>query len=241
MERNLSVLGVLLCGIPVACGYEGLQRPKGVAEMQVPLPPGTPPEAPQQAAAADHAHRESLALYARARRLDAEGKCSEAEEVYGQYAASVRRFDPASATMAIAYASLCRPHAFVDPRTTEADSALMAHDYTRVLAITEAPAAQPAAAWLDLDRAAASVALGRTDEAVEVYRRADRFFTAVADGSGRSQALWGQAHALDQAGRCDEAKQAYAEYARFVRPADPRAADMALTYSADCRTVVLMR
>jgi tetratricopeptide (TPR) repeat protein len=49
------------------------------------------------------------------------------------------------------------------------------------------------------------------------------------------RALYGRAHALDVAGKCDEAKAAYERYARAVRATDTASADLALRYAGMCR------
>lgn len=209
----------------------------GATEMQVPEPSHVPAELRNEAELQER-DRKARALYGRARTLEMAGRCPEARRAYWEYAALVRTSDPAGAEMALRYAGLCRAHAQVDPRNTAAVDALFAHDYAKVLALTERPAEPQTAAWLDLDRASAFVALQRTDEAVFTYRRAAQRFAEVGDAAGRDQALWGAAHALDVAGRCSEAKRAYDEYARFVRPIDPFAAQMAATYAGRCRPVV---
>jgi len=129
----------------------------------------------------------------------------------------------------------------IDPRTTEAANALGARDYDRVIALTEAPSTAPTGAWLDYERAAAFSGLRRTDEAVEVFKRAELRFRDAGDDAGHSVAIWGRARALYQAGRCAEARSAYEEYAAFVRQADPGAAEMALATSDTCRGRVILR
>jgi len=239
MKAASSLLLCVLCVVSAAC-YEGLQRPLGVAEMQVPEPSRTPSDWRREAVVGER-NRESLALYGRARNLDLAGRCPEAQEAYRDYASLVRPYDEGSADMAIAYARLCWSHAKIDPRIDQAADALSAHDYAKVLAITGGAAEGLDAAWLDLDRASAFVALRRTDDAVAAYRRAAVRFAQAADPPGRFQALWGEAHALDEAGRCSEATRAYEQYARFVRPSDPSAADRALAYAGACRPLVELR
>lgn len=52
----------------------------------------------------------------------------------------------------------------------------------------------------------------------------------------RALALYGRAHTLDAAGRCDEAKVAYEQYASAVRGSDPASAEMARSYEHTCWT-----
>jgi len=128
----------------------------------------------------------------------------------------------------------------VDPRTTSAVEALVARDYTRVLALTEPASTAPTAAWLDYDRGSALAALARTDDAVEAFLRAELRFGDAEDPLGRSVAIWGRARALAEAGRCADARPAFEQYAAFVRAGDPRAAEMAVAYARSCRPVVAL-
>jgi tetratricopeptide (TPR) repeat protein len=133
------------------------------------------------------------------------------------------------------------PAPIVDRRTSDAVEALCARDYQRVLALSESPSSAPTAAWLDYDRAAAFTGLARTDEAVETFRRAELRFGEENDLLGTSVAIWGRARALDEAGRCDEARRAYAQYEALERMRDPRAAEMAAAYSGACKPITILR
>ncbi len=141
-----------------------------------------------------------------------------------------------------------------DPRATEASRALGAGDYLRVLALTEEPWNAPAGAWLDYYRGSALVGLGRTDEAVETFERAELRFEAASEADERSTVLgaqarelhlsgdahgrlvttWGRARAFSLAGRCPEARAAFEHYAALARPSDPDGAEMAARYAAAC-------
>jgi hypothetical protein len=105
--------------------------------------------------------------------------------------------------------------------------------------LSESPSNGPIGACLDYDRAAALAAVGRTDEAVEVFKRAGLRFKEAGDDAGRSAAMWGRAHALDEAGRCSDARRAHQEFEAFARLTDPRAAEMAAAYSGTCRPLVV--
>jgi len=98
----------------------------------------------------------------------------------------------------------------------------------------QALAADPRNPWAYYNRAAALSRLGQIDEALQSFRAAEQMFSP-ADRWARSLALYGRAHALDEAGRCPEARIAYAEYAGFVQKDDPRAADMARRYASTCK------
>jgi hypothetical protein len=157
--------------------------------------------------------------------------------------------------------SIETPDAESSARMTASAEALDARDYVRVLALTESPSSAPTGAWLDYDRAAALTGLGRTDEAAEVFKKAELRFAEAGDEArrspaigarardlyvagdqmGRSVAIWGRARALSEAGRCAEARSAYQEYEAFVRQGDPRAAEMAVACSRACRPVAVLR
>jgi hypothetical protein len=127
----------------------------------------------------------------------------------------------------------------IDPRMTEVANALGARDYAHVLALTETPSFSPSGAWLDYDRAAALAGLGRTDEAVEAFRTAEKRFHERSDDAGRAVAIWGRARALSLAGRCAEAREAYGEYEAYVQLSDPKGAEMAAAYAGDCRPILV--
>jgi hypothetical protein len=87
--------------------------------------------------------------------------------------------------------------------------------------------------WMDYYRAVALADLHRTNDAVEGFKKAElQFDHGVRE---RSISIYGRARALNDAYRCKEAAGAYQDYADFVRPTDPRSADMALRIAADCK------
>jgi tetratricopeptide (TPR) repeat protein len=93
--------------------------------------------------------------------------------------------------------------------------------------------AAPDNAWARYDRAVALHHLLQTDRAVAAYREAEAHF---GDSLwGKSLAIYGRARALDDAGRCNEAKMAYGEFASLVQSSDAKAADMARSYASLCR------
>ncbi len=124
-----------------------------------------------------------------------------------------------------------------DPRTTQTVEALAAHDYAKVLELTES-SSDPR---LDCDRGSALTGLARTDEAVEVFKRAELRFHGLGDDAGRARAMWGAAYALDEAGRCDQARAAYGKYQDFVRLNDPHGAELAAANAGNCRLRVIIR
>jgi tetratricopeptide (TPR) repeat protein len=94
--------------------------------------------------------------------------------------------------------------------------------------------ADPRNPWPYYDKGMALAALGEVDGAIAALYAAEQHFSP-ADRWGKSVAIYGRAHALSQAGRCMEAVQAYADYAKFVERDDPQSAAMARTYAVDCR------
>jgi tetratricopeptide (TPR) repeat protein len=119
--------------------------------------------------------------------------------------------------------------------TSEAASAEMAGDPRAALAFADrAIQADPRDPWGHYDRGMALARLGQTDQALKAFADAEQHFGS-GDVWGRSVAIYGRAHALDLARRCDEARQEYLRYAAFVRERDPSSADLATRYAADCK------
>ncbi|MBX3204465.1 MAG: tetratricopeptide repeat protein [Labilithrix sp.] len=180
----------------------------------------------------------SLAIYGRARALDDVGRCDEAKTAYEQFAALVRSHDAPAADMALRYASQCRatqePPSPEGPLVTDMARALRSGNYSLVLELKDKlpPAAAPNP-WVDYNVGAAFAALGKTDEAIAAYERAERQF-GDRDRWGRSVAIWGRARALDIAGRCAEAAQAVEDYARVVGGSDPHSVRTATSYASSC-------
>jgi tetratricopeptide (TPR) repeat protein len=94
--------------------------------------------------------------------------------------------------------------------------------------------ADPRDPWPHYDKAMALARLGNVDDAMKSFAAAEERFN-VADIWGRSIAIYGGAHALATAGRCEEAKREYLRYAAFINERDPHSADMAVRYAATCR------
>jgi tetratricopeptide (TPR) repeat protein len=78
---------------------------------------------------------------------------------------------------------------------------------------------------------------GRIDVALATYREAEQLFEKSGDRHGHAVAIYGRAHALDEVGRCDEAGEAYRDYAHFVEPNDKRASTLALGYAHECQPI----
>ncbi len=119
--------------------------------------------------------------------------------------------------------------------STQAIRALIGGDYEQALTIADVGViTDPGAPWPHYERAVALVHLGASAEADAEFLAAQARFPAE-DRWGRSVAIYGRAHALAEAGRCEQADRVFEEYAAFVRKDDPEAAAMALSYESDCR------
>jgi tetratricopeptide (TPR) repeat protein len=95
-----------------------------------------------------------------------------------------------------------------------------------------AAARTPRSGWPLYERGAALSAMGRTDEAVEAFGGAEHRF---GDWSNKSLAIYGRARALDDAGRCSDARAAYEQYAALVRDHDAARADAAMDVAKQCQ------
>lgn len=87
-----------------------------------------------------------------------------------------------------------------------------------------ATSADPSYGWAHYDRAFALADLGSTDDAMQEFARADHLF--MNDPQARTLVAYGRAHALSEAGRCDQAHGAYEKYAALesrlgARPTPP--------------------
>jgi tetratricopeptide (TPR) repeat protein len=121
--------------------------------------------------------------------------------------------------------------------TTRAASAEISGDPQEALAYAgRAIAADASDPWPHYVRAAALSRMGKVDDALKAFADAEHRF-AASDTWARSVAIYGAAHALAEAGRCDEARAEYQRYASFVRARDPKSADMATRYASNCKPV----
>ncbi len=185
----------------------------------------------------------SIAMYGRARAFDDVGRCSEARAAYAEYATFVRSSDPNAADMAIRYAKECREAqtAAGDTSTSVATSLIIGGHYPAALEEIDKAArsgtSNAASPWLEYDRAIALANLGRIDEAVEAFGRVEQMMANSPASNSRwvrSIAMYGRARTLDNARRCTAARKAYDEYAAFVRPTQPKDADMAVEIAKNC-------
>ena len=97
----------------------------------------------------------------------------------------------------------------------------------------EAIRANPRDPWPYYDKGMALARVGEINGALAALLAAEQHF-APGDQWGRSVAVFGRAHTLAEAGRCDEARAAFQEYMSIVR-GNPDAVALASRYSRDCR------
>jgi tetratricopeptide (TPR) repeat protein len=122
--------------------------------------------------------------------------------------------------------------------TSRAASAEMAGDPQAALKLAEkAIAANPRDPWGYYDKGSALSRLGKTDDAMGAFSAAEERY-ALSDQWGRSVAIYGRAHALGEAKRCDEARREFSRYASFIRERDAKSAETAMRYASDCKSPV---
>ena len=144
----------------------------------------------------------------------------------------------------LARAQLMAPHTVSDSSAaavrasaldTRAAKAEMAGNATEGLKLAEAAIeADPKDPWAYYDRAVALASLNRTDGAVLSFAEAEKYFADQGEPWGKSIALYGEAHALSRAGRCDQAQSAFERYASYVDQVDAASAAMARRYAREC-------
>jgi tetratricopeptide (TPR) repeat protein len=116
---------------------------------------------------------------------------------------------------------------------TQAATAEMKGDAQAALKFADQGIAADAAdPWPYYNKAEALARLGQTDAAVATFSQAEQRF-AQGDRWGKSVAIFGRAHALAQAKRCQEARAAFNDYATLLSD-DPNAVQLARRYSDDC-------
>jgi Flp pilus assembly protein TadD len=93
--------------------------------------------------------------------------------------------------------------------------------------------ADPRDPWPYYEKGMALARVGEITGALAALLAAEQRF-APSDRWGRSVAVFGRAHTLAEAGRCDDARAAFQEYMSLVR-GDPEAVALASRYSRDCR------
>lgn len=120
--------------------------------------------------------------------------------------------------------------------TSRAASAEMSGNPQSALKLAErAISANPRDPWAYYDKAMALARIGQLDRALDAFGDAEQRYSAT-DRWGKSIAIYGRAHALSEAGRCDEARKAFRAYVSLIREQDLKSANMAVKYAADCRS-----
>jgi tetratricopeptide (TPR) repeat protein len=118
--------------------------------------------------------------------------------------------------------------------STSAQGALHRGSYDEAIQLADRAALMgPSDPWAHYLRGAAHSSAGDTEEALRAFARAEALF-GDRDKHGRSLAVYGRARVFDRAGRCDEARVVYAQYAEIVRPSDPSSSEMAMRYAQAC-------
>jgi tetratricopeptide (TPR) repeat protein len=194
-------------------------------------------DAEQRFADRDDAWGKSVAIWGAGNAYEEVSRCKEAATFYERYAAFVAPLDGAAAAFARERAKKnCAPPAppRFSPNQIESANAETAGDYPRALQHAEAAIRENATdGFGPLMRGDALVSLRRYDEAVASYQEAERRF-AAADPHGASLAIWGQARALWESGRCKDASPIYQRYAAFVEKTDASGAAIARKYVQMC-------
>lgn len=212
----------------IGCAATTAQRPPTLTSVIV-TPRVSQPIEEQPVAEAD----KHLDTYQRANELDRAGHCKEAKVAYAEYANEVAASNPRSAAMAIYYASLCKTHTVSDGTVDAVVSDIVRHRDREAVELTDQAVREGRASpWLEYYRAVAFADLGRTDDAVAAFARAEERF--AGDGWAHAIAIDGRARALRDAARCADARRAYEEYASFVHDTDPTAAAAALEAASRC-------
>ena len=122
--------------------------------------------------------------------------------------------------------------------TSRAASAEIAGDPQTALKLAErAIAADPADPWGYYDKGAALARIGKVDDALKAFGAADQRY-ALSDQWGRSVAIYGGAHALGEAQRCDEARREFTRYSSLIHERDPKSAQLAMKYARDCKSPI---
>ena len=120
--------------------------------------------------------------------------------------------------------------------TSRAASAEISNDPQAALKLAErAITADPRDPWGYYDEGTALGRIGKVDEALQAFTAAEQRY-ALSDQWGRSVAIYGRAHVLGEARRCDEAKREFGRYASLIREKDPKSADLAMRYAHDCKS-----
>lgn len=123
-----------------------------------------------------------------------------------------------------------------DGLTSQSVQAELAGDHAKALQLADdaikSDAKNP---WARYAKGDALGSLQRTDDAASSFREAEQHFSD-AEMWGKSIAIWGQANAFLQVGRCQDSSPLYERYASFVEKVDPEAAALARRFEKSCIT-----
>jgi tetratricopeptide (TPR) repeat protein len=157
---------------------------------------------------------QAISMYGRAQTLANAGECEDAKKEFGQYITFVTPFDPGGAANARAVAENCRP--LHDEALGQVYQLLTEGRYGEALKVSDRVSKSwRTTGWFEYGTAIALGGVGRTDDAVAAFRRAELQF--ADDPHQHAITVFNRARVLDMAGRCDEARQAYDEYAGMAR------------------------
>ncbi len=198
------LMGTLAFGILVVTGAARAEEATGPAAVTAPPPAATAPGASAAPAG-------STAPAAMTAPAVAPGELKAPENIHAEPST------PASAELASRAAT-------AEMKGDPQDSLKLADQAIR------ADARDP---WPYYDKGMALARVGETNGALVALLAAQQHF-APGDRWGQSVAVFGRAHTLAEAGRCDEARAAFQEYMSLVR-GDPEAVALASRYSRDCR------
>jgi tetratricopeptide (TPR) repeat protein len=138
-----------------------------------------------------------------------------------------------SRTAAVSVVFLCACHAGREPYNSPNNSIENANS----IGTTTLTSAEATDGWSRYERAVELSHQDRTDVALDTYREAESIFRKSNDRHGIGVAIYGEAHVLDEAGRCDEARAEYQRYASYIRFEDPNASALAIGYGHACQPI----
>ena len=121
-----------------------------------------------------------------------------------------------------------------DGLASQSVQAELAGDHPKALQLAEdAIKSDPQNPWGRYAKGDALGSLQRIDDAAVAFRAAEQHFSD-AEMWGKSIAIWGQANAFFQVGRCQDSTPLYERYASFVEKVDQEAAALARRFEKSC-------
>lgn len=179
----------------------------------------------------------SVAIWGEGNAYSEATHCDKASPEYQRYAAFVEHLDAAAAAAGRQQAMKdCAPPPPSRMSQSEIASANAetSGDFTDALQWADAAIRENPDDGLGYRmRGDALLSLQRYDEAVAAYRQAEQRLTS-REPHEASLAIWGQANALHEAGRCKDAAPIYERYATSFASADPTGASMARNFVRMC-------